>query len=70
MIRGPVAQVVLRFAVVPADEVEFLAPAARRRGQYGNGLYDLIFDLGHGLSPRAMGLPGVKSIPFFLLYSQ
>lgn len=47
VVSGPVAQVVFRFAVIPADQVEFLAPAARGRGQDADGFEYFIFDLRH-----------------------
>ena len=47
MVRGPVPQVILRLALVPRDQVQFLLPPARRSGQYADGLDDFVLDFVH-----------------------
>lgn len=53
MIRGPIAQVILRFAVVPLDKVEFIAPTKGGDGEDGDIFDDFVFDLGHNQTSSA-----------------
>src|SRR5699024_3468718 len=47
-VGGPVPDVVLGLAVVPADEVELALPPAGPLGQDGDLLDDVVFDFCHG----------------------
>ena len=53
-VRGPVADVVLGLAVVPADKVQLTLPAAGTLAQHGYTLDNFVFDLCHIAKPAFM----------------
>ena len=58
-IRGPVADVVLGFAFVPADEVELALPAAGTLSEDCDALNDLVLDFCHSSLPAFALFPTI-----------